>query len=1161
MLNFRRLKQDFSSAMYDKGEKLFKEGKVLSVKIVEISESSIRLIAKVLGQYENTYETEVEIDRLESELIDSNCNCPQSFDCEHLVALLLHLEKHLDEILVSFSKENDIHDLIEKEGMDEDEKEKLLNVVSTAKSKEEIKLEKEFKKQILDDYNKAAGFLAKSAYFHGCTSATAVTKNVDLAILVHSINKKTGLAQLQVVLRLHGRSKPLYVPSAEQFFQNVRFSEETIIAGKKYLFNKHSFSEQSYTLLKLLFSASRKKPMLADDKNLKFITIDLTTFGFLLAKAVSFIDKSGVKALCGGDEQLIAIPSFFMGSLETPLCTSRFPAQLKVSLEYLHPPTSQILLNPVVLIDGEQWIPEDVTFLLSATPGILCQDVYYSLSPQVSRKHLQEIDAMREVTIPQPLFGSLVEIALPQLSRFCVVDHKEATRHFATLPIKESLKAQCDLSFLNNELEAKITFLYRDKKVPFGASEVSLDAVQSFVTKEGVLARNLAAEQEMIDTLFVDFVYDEAQNLFITKAEKRIIEFMTDVVPKFQDSIRFNCPQNLLDQFVYDQTEFELNLSHTDRMDVYELNLKVGGDLKGVAVDRVWECVLSGRKYLELETPKEQETKSGPKKMAKILVLELDKIAKLIQLFDELGIETLADGTYEKPLWNLANIDKANFKGLPVKFEMSKKLKEIRSQMLGKKAITLSPVPEDVKATLRSYQKDGVYWLERLRLMYLNGILADDMGLGKTLQAIVAMTQHFKGKGSPMLVVCPTSLLYNWHEECGKFNPNLRSLVIDGTPTQREKLISSILNYDLIITSYSLLQKDVDKYASTKFSYMILDEAQHIKNRSTQNAKSAKQIKADHRLILSGTPIENSLDELWSLFDFLMPGFLGSYDRFVEKYVRGSGDQHTENLAYLKKKVAPFIMRRMKSDVLDDLPAVNENTYHTQLTPVQRELYNSYAESARNELMKMVEKEGFEKVQIHVLATLTRLKQICCHPAIFAKEKAERGDSAKYDMLLELLQTLISGGHKTVIFSQYTKMLQIMRDDFEKMGVRFCYLDGSSRDRMSIVKEFNTNKEISVFLVSLKAGGTGLNLVGADTVIHYDMWWNPAIESQATDRVHRIGQKKSVSVYKLVTLDTIEEKIVSMQNKKKNIVKKIVSCDDDAITKLTWEDVLELLQT
>ncbi len=341
---------------------------------------------------------------------------------------------------------------------------------------------------------------------------------------------------------------------------------------------------------------------------------------------------------------------------------------------------------------------------------------------------------------------------------------------------------------------------------------------------------------------------------------------------------------------------------------------------------------------------------------------------------------------------------------------------------------------------------------------------------------------------------------------------------------------------------------------------MVLDEAQHIKNRGTRNAKSVKVVKAQHRLILSGTPIENSLDELWSLFDFLMPGFLSSYDRFIEKYVRASGEAYINNIEYLKKKVAPFILRRMKSDVLHDLPPVSEITYRCQLTKVQQELYRSYAASARDELVKLVARDGFDKVQIHVLATLTRLKQICCHPAIFAKEKAEPGDSAKYDMLLDLLQNLIEGGHKTVVFSQYTRMLQILKHDLEKWGVKFTYLDGSSKNRLEIVNQFNDDPQVLVFLVSLKAGGTGLNLVGADTVIHYDMWWNPAVENQATDRVHRIGQKQTVSVYKLITLSTIEEKIVEMQNRKKGIVKKIVSCDDEAITKLTWEDVLELLE-
>jgi SNF2 family DNA or RNA helicase len=493
---------------------------------------------------------------------------------------------------------------------------------------------------------------------------------------------------------------------------------------------------------------------------------------------------------------------------------------------------------------------------------------------------------------------------------------------------------------------------------------------------------------------------------------------------------------------------------------------------------------------------------------------------------------------------------------------MSKALLEIRSQMLGETALEPSPVPKEVHAELRPYQQEGVHWLEKLRSMYLNGILADDMGLGKTVQAITAITQNVnKNKESRSLIVCPTSLLYNWKEELHKFNPKLKVAVIDGVPNQRKKMLQNGASYDVLITSYTLLQKDIETYSQTLFSYAILDEAQHIKNRGTRNAKSVKMIQATHRLILTGTPIENSLEELWSLMDFLMPGFLSTYDRFLEKYIRVQGASQTQNIEYLRKKVSPFILRRMKSDVLQDLPPVSEIVYHCQLSETQLELYKSYAASARDELVKLVQKEGFDKIQIHVLATLTRLKQICCHPAIFAKEKAEEGDSAKYEMLWELLQTLVEGGHKTVIFSQYTRMLQIMREDFEQRGIAFSYLDGSTKDRLEIVKEFNENPKIPVFLVSLKAGGTGLNLVGADTVIHYDMWWNPAVENQATDRVHRLGQKRSVSSYKLISLNTIEEKIVEMQKRKKGLVKKVVSCDDEAIAKLTWEDVLELLQT
>ena len=1162
MLNLRKLRQDFSSNVLKDGKQLFETEKVLSAKILHLDASTLRISAQVMGQYNNAYEIEIEIDRVEIETIDSNCDCPYHYDCQHLAALLYYLEANLDEILVNYSKESDFEEMTE-EGFDQEEREKLLEAVEEAKTKEEQRRDEEVQKEVLAEYVEASRILAKSPFF-----LPFEERKIDVAELavIFSLPKETKReeVEIQIALRLPSRSKPLHVPNIAQFLEALRYQEDLYIGGKNYLFTLDSFGQEEKEIVSFMIDHVRPIEKPTNERFQRFALLSQKMFGMVLSKAQGIaIEWLKRKKRTFQDEEHLLLPCLYEENLESPIRFSKMPAQVKVTLEYIPPPSNKILLNPTLLVDGNTILLEEACFFECAKPGIIYQNVYYRFEEHIMRQHLCFLLPIRDMTIPEPLFGTFVENALPELSRFAHVDQQDVIAHFTTLPFVGRLEAVCQLSFLNGELEASLLFCYDDKFVPASSKALEYKNVCSFVTEEGVIARDLVEEQKIIQELFSDFILDPEHQTYIAKTDKKIIEFMTDTIPRNQHRVKFNCPQNLLDQFIYNKTHFKLDLLHTDRLDIYEIKLEVKGALKGVKIDQLWDCVISHRAYLELNTtPKKVgKGKEQGNKLSKILILDLEEIGKVVQLFDELGIEKLDNYKIKRPLWSLANIDKSHFKGLPVTFKMSKRLEEIRKQMLGEKAFEFSPIPTEISADLRNYQKEGVYWLERLRRMYLNGILADDMGLGKTLQAIVALTQTLKTKKSPFLVVCPTSLLYNWQEECHKFNANLKTIIIDGMPSQRKNLIKQIKNYDVVITSYSLIQKDIEAYHPMTFGYMVLDEAQHIKNRGTRNAKSVKLIQAEHRLILSGTPIENSLDELWSLFDFLMPNFLGSYDRFVEKYVRVSGEEQLHNLRYLRKKVSPFILRRMKADVLEDLPEVSENIYHCQLNANQRNLYCSYAESARNELVKLVERDGFDKVQIHVLATLTRLKQICCHPAIFAKEKAEMGDSAKYEMLLELLQTLIEGEHKIVIFSQYTRMLQIMQHDFKKQGIEFRYLDGSSKNRLEIVKEFNQDKNISVFLVSLKAGGTGLNLVGADTVIHYDMWWNPAVESQATDRVHRIGQKQNVSVYKLITLGTIEEKIVEMQNRKKGIVKKIVSCDDEAITKLTWEDVLELLQT
>lgn len=1165
MLNVRKLKQDFSQSVLREGKELFDDGKVFSAKILHLDATTLRISAKIGGQYDNTYESEIEIDRSECETVDSDCDCPYHYDCQHLAALLFYLEAHLDEILVKYSKETDLEDLADRSDLDEEQKEELFEAVKTAVSKEEKRQDEQYQKELMQEYQLASRILSRSPFF--LPKAERMVDRADIAIIFSFPEQGQNIrpiVELQLALRLPSRSKPLHIPCAKDFLDGIRYEEALYIAGKKYFFTLESFKNEYHEIVRMLIDYARVHDKPTTERGQRSAFMEQKSFGLILAGAFDVaIGKHSAKGAKAEEMEMPLLPCIYEESLEAQMRFSTSPAMFNMALEYIDPPTSKILINPSISIEQKTVLLEDVRFYECAFPGMIHDHVYYRFSEQITRQHLIQLMEMREITIPEPLFGTFVENSVPELSKFAEISNQACINKFATIPFVGPLKAICEISYLDGELDASVRFIYDDFDVPAIAESLEHEDLQKFIQKEGILARNLVEERRILDDLFQGFVYNPENKVFVAKSEKKIVEFMTDVIPRYQKDVTFNCPQNLLDQFIYDKTDFELKLSHTDRMDVYEIDLKVNGDLLGVRLDRLWECIISRRAFLELETSKSRAKakKEGSQKIPKILVLNLDEIGAVIQLFDELGIQNLDNHKLKCPLWSLANIDKEQFAGLPVKFSITPKLVDIRKQMLGEKSFDFSPKPAVIKADMRPYQEEGMHWLERLRLMYLNGILADDMGLGKTLQAIAALTQLIKVRKGVSLVVCPTSLLYNWKEELHKFNPLLKVLVVDGVPNQRKKLINGIDDYDVIITSYSLLQKDVDQYSDTVFGYVILDEAQHIKNRDTRNAKSVKMLKADYRLILSGTPIENSLDELWSLFDFLMPGFLGSYDRFVEKYIRINPAEQQKNLEYLRKKVAPFILRRMKADVLKDLPPVSELVYHCQLSDVQRDLYRSYAASARDELTKLVERDGFDKVQIHVLATLTRLKQICCHPAIFAKESAEVEDSAKYEMLLELLQTLIDGGHKTVIFSQYTKMLKIMKSDFEQKGIRFVYLDGSVKNRLEIVNQFNEDKTISVFLVSLKAGGTGLNLVGADTVVHYDMWWNPAVENQATDRVYRMGQQQNVSVYKLVTLNTIEEKIVEMQKRKMGIVKKVVSSDDEIMSKLTWEDVLELLQT
>ncbi|MCX7715028.1 MAG: DEAD/DEAH box helicase [Clostridia bacterium] len=464
-------------------------------------------------------------------------------------------------------------------------------------------------------------------------------------------------------------------------------------------------------------------------------------------------------------------------------------------------------------------------------------------------------------------------------------------------------------------------------------------------------------------------------------------------------------------------------------------------------------------------------------------------------------------------------------------------------------------IPDYMSNVLRTYQKYGVNWFKQLSELGLGGILADDMGLGKTLQVIAFVCGE--NKAEPALIICPSALTYNWLNEIQRFSPSSNALIIDGTKKEREALIKNYKAYDFIITSYPLLRRDIQMYSDLHFCYCFIDEAQHIKNYKTMNAKSVKKINADRCFALTGTPIENSLSELWSIFDFIMPGYLYSYSEFFQRFERPiSKEDDSDSFSNLKDKIKPFILRRMKTDVLSELPEKIENTVYAELTTEQKKLYMAYLASAKNEISSLVQ-DRYENNKIRILALLTRLRQICCHPSLFDAEYKK--ESGKLLLLEELLSDAVGAGHRALVFSQFTSMLEIIKKRLVKLGISYFYLDGSipSHERTKLADKFNAG-ENSVFLISLKAGGTGLNLIGADTVIHYDPWWNPSVMDQASDRAYRIGQKKAVQVIKLASKGTIEEKIIKLQEKKRSLADGIITANKTTIGGLSKEELLAL---
>lgn len=532
----------------------------------------------------------------------------------------------------------------------------------------------------------------------------------------------------------------------------------------------------------------------------------------------------------------------------------------------------------------------------------------------------------------------------------------------------------------------------------------------------------------------------------------------------------------------------------------------------------------------------------------------LETLEELMRTLN-VSIEDFTNGKLDQPLYRALYVNKILEEHDAIAFERDKNFKGLIRNIKTVKDTDFE-IAKEVKEHLREYQIYGVQWMRTLTENGFGGILADDMGLGKTIQMIALLDSTKEESKDPAIVITPASVVYNWEEEFHRFAPSMNITVLAGTKAERKEKLQKAENTNVFIVSYDTAKRDVALLREKKFSYEILDEGQFIKNIKADVTKAVKILNATKRFVLTGTPIENRLSELWSIFDFLMPGFLFTYEQFRQRFELAiTKDKDSEQTEALKKMVSPFILRRLKKDVLKDLPEKIEEVRFARFDDKQRELYDGQLVHMRRTLAISSGKDS----KIKIFAELMRLRQICCDPSLIAENY--NGKSAKTEACMDLVKSAIDGGHRILLFSQFTSMLEILEGKLKESNISYYKITGSTskEERMRLVHAFNDSNEIPVFLVSLKAGGTGLNLTGADVVIHYDPWWNLAAQNQATDRAHRIGQKNTVTVYKLIIKDSVEEKILEIQDKKKDLAEAVLNGETTLLSAFSTEELMELI--
>ncbi|WP_062322383.1 DEAD/DEAH box helicase [Halolactibacillus sp. JCM 19043] len=889
-----------------------------------------------------------------------------------------------------------------------------------------------------------------------------------------------------------GDAKPFIVKDLRDFIEAVYYKQSYQITDKfSYSPKQHQFQETDQRILHLL----------------KYALTNERAYKDLYAEQ---------------QQRLMIVPPYLFEELFTLLMTQPLTFKSDTQKEY-----SELSLLPLdhrieFTIDTEtesQVISFDDFLSYRYSPYyqvFIKQSSIYTLSDQqktIVDKIMKEMPRhlSQQLSLSPSDFQSFLTFVLPMLEAIGTVT---MTDNVKSKLYEAPLLVHIYLEFIGESLGVTVDYQYGDFRFSFN---------QSLKDTDQIIVRDIKGEEIVIEQLR-QFGFQYINQRFQLFHVDKIYDFLLDVVPELKEKYHVYLSDQLKAMVNDEAIQFDPSIRFDDRLNVLSIDFDING-INEQDVHELMKALIEKKRYFR--------PKQGP-----LVDLESEAFEQFKAFAASLKLkksDVKKDGLHLSPVHATVVDDyfrdttayEATFDTLIMDLQVAQN--------------TTYPLPH-IEAKLRDYQHVGYQWFKTLSAYHLGGILADEMGLGKTLQTITYILSDYEEKHeTKSLIVAPSSLIYNWKKEFERFAPTLTVQVVSGNQQERKKQIEQ--PSDVWITSYPLLRQDSDLYQTMTFTHFILDEAQAIKNHLTQTAKAARAITATHRFALSGTPIENRLEELWSIFQTLSPGFLGTKKYFLSL-----------DTAAIKQMVRPFILRRLKTDVLTDLPEKFEYEKYTDLTRDQKQVYLSYV----NKIKDTLNKTPFNENKLDILSGLTRLRQICCHPSLFLENYT--GDSGKLDLLKILLTQLKEENRRVLLFSQFPSMLKIIANELEDLGITHFYLDGQtpSMERLEKVDQFNDGAK-DLFLISLKAGGTGLNLTGADTVILFDLWWNPAVEQQAAGRAHRIGQTKKVEVIRLITEGTIEEKIFNLQQKKRALVNEVIEPGETLLSSLSKDDILSLL--